>query len=91
MSFFGPTGLVEVRSDGLDDWEQPATLAHVGYTIVAVTLAERLRKAFDGHLAEHGCATGDPQDPSYAGGFIHCPEAARLWGLLPDGDRIVFG
>src|SRR5581483_8921846 len=38
---------------------EPDTLAHVGYSIVAATLAEPLRRALDVHLDEHGCGTGD--------------------------------
>lgn len=67
---------------------EPDTLAHVGYSIVAATLAEPLRRALDVHLDEHGCGTGDAHDPRYVGGFIHCPEASALWDLLPDCDRI---
>ena len=71
--------------------DAPQTLAHVGYEIAAMTLAEPLRKALDTHLDEHGCGTGDTTDPRYVGGFWYCPEAKRLWDLLPEGDRIVFG
>jgi hypothetical protein len=67
----------------------PDTLAAVAFTVVAVTLAEPLRRAFDKHLDEHGCGTGDPADPRYVSGFIHCPAARELWDLLPDGDRIM--
>jgi hypothetical protein len=75
------------RTEVFDD--DPQTLAHVGYSIVAMTLAEPLRKALDVHLDEHGCGTGDVADPRYVGGFWYCPEAKSLWDLLPDGDRIV--
>jgi len=67
----------------------PDTLAAAGYTVVAVTLAEPLRRALDRHLDEHGCGTGDHTDPRYVGGFLNCPAAKELWDLLPDGDRIV--
>jgi hypothetical protein len=87
--WFGGT-ITQVVSDG-ECCRQPATLAHVGFEVVAMTLAEPLRRALDLHLDEHGCGTGDPQDPRYVGGFIHCPEAAQLWDMLPAGDRIVIG
>ena len=79
---------VEVRSDG-ECCGQPATLAHVGFELVAMTLAEPLRQAFGRHLDEHGC--GDRDGPRYIGGFTRCEEAMRLWHLLPPGDRIVMG
>lgn len=65
--------------------------AHGAWEAVAVTLAEPLRKAFQGHLNTHLCGTGDHRSPHYVGGFIHCPTAAELWELLPEGDRVVFG
>jgi hypothetical protein len=46
-----------------------------------MTLAEPLRKAFREHLGEHGC-----EEPY---GFAYCPDAVRLWDMLPAGDRIV--
>jgi hypothetical protein len=61
--------------------DEPRTLASVGYGIVAMTLAEPLRKAFREHLGEHGC-----EEPY---GFAYCPDAVRLWDMLPAGDRIV--
>ena len=61
------------------------------FSVVAMTLAEPLRKALDAHLDEHGCGTGDSADPRYVGGFWYCPEAKRLWDMLPAGDRIVVG
>ena len=81
-----------------DNFGQPYTevvavtgysLASVCYTVTAVTLAEPLRKALDAHLDDHGCGTGDVHDPRYTGGFLHCPEASRLFALLPDGDRVL--
>jgi hypothetical protein len=69
----------------------PDTLACVGFTVVAVTLAEPLRRALDAHLDEHGCGTGDIADDRYVGGFFHCSEAKRLWDMLPAGDRICIG
>lgn len=54
---------------------------------LAVTLAAPLRKALEDHLDEHGCGAGS--GPTYIGGFIHCPEAKRLFELLPDGDRVL--
>lgn len=57
--------------------------AHGVWEALAITLAEPLRRAFDQHLAEHGCGTeGMPLD--------QCPEAVELWHLLPDGDTIAF-
>lgn len=59
----------------MTDW------AHGVWEALAITLAEPLRKAFDRHLAEHGCATeAMPLD--------RCPEGWALWELLPEGDCI---
>ena len=69
----------------------PDTLAQVAFSIVAMTLAEPLRRAFHAHLDEHGCGTGDTASPRYVGGFIHCSRARELWDMLPGGDRIVIG
>lgn len=51
-------------------------------TRVAVALAEPLRAAVDAHGP--GCPVCGP------GRLLvdECPEAARLWALLPDGDRV---
>lgn len=62
---------------------------HGVWEAVAMLLAQPLRDALDRHLNEHGCGTGDTTDPRYVGGFFHCPEAKRLWDLMPAGDRIV--
>jgi len=78
--------MVEVR---LPAGMPKQSLAGFGYEIVARLLAEPLRKALDEHLDEHNCGTGDTSSPDYVGGFIHCPEAKRLWDMLPAGDRIV--
>jgi hypothetical protein len=78
--------MVEVR---LPEGTPKPSLAEFGYEMVARLLAEPLRKALDGHLDEHNCGTGDTSSPDYVGGFTHCPEAKRLWDLLPDGDRIL--
>jgi hypothetical protein len=78
--------VTEVRSDGLCDChapEHPATLAHVGYSIVAATLAEPLRRALSTHIDEHGCAE--------RGGFWGCDEAMRLFRLLPASEQILIG
>jgi hypothetical protein len=64
-------------------------MARVCYTVVAATLAEPLRRALDAHLDEHGCGTGDTADPNYVSGFLNCPDAKKLWDMLPAGDRIV--
>ena len=72
-----------ITCDGECQCGEPATIAHTVMEVVAMTLAEPLRKALDDHLEEHREAH------ERMGGFIHCPEAKRLWGLLPDGDRIV--
>jgi hypothetical protein len=69
--------------------DEPQTLARACFTIVAATLAEPLRRALDAHLDEHGCGTGNTADPRYIGGFLHCPEAEKLWDMLPAGDRIM--
>jgi len=68
--------------------DEPQDLASVALTIVAATLAEPLRKAFDRHMDQHGC--GEPGNPEYAG-FLRCPEALALWKLLPEGDTIAYG
>lgn len=60
--------------------DDPQTLAQVGYSIVAMTLAEPLRKAVRAHLDEHGCS-----------GVLSCPEANRLFRLLPAADQILIG
>jgi hypothetical protein len=47
------------------------------------------RDAFERHLDQHQCGTGDYKSPHYIGGFIKCPEAMSLWKLLPDDDQII--
>lgn len=64
---------------GWRDRRIPATLAHVGFEIVAMTLAEPLRRAFFTHADEHQCQ----------GRYPRCPEYARLAALLPEGDEPV--
>ncbi len=71
--------VTEVRSDGKDDEGRPETIAHVGYTIVAITLAEPLRRAFEKHLETH----------EHPLGFGHCEEAMRLFRLLPESEQII--
>lgn len=61
--------------------DQPLTLAHVGFEVVAMTLAEPLRREFSRHLAAHGCAERT--------GFAYCDEAMTLFVLLPAGDRVI--
>jgi hypothetical protein len=46
-------------------------------------MAEPLRRVFREHLDQHGCAERL--------GFAYCPEASRLFGLLPAGDSIIIG
>jgi hypothetical protein len=70
-------------------WRTGTDFAHGVYEALAMTLAQPLRKALDQHLDEHGCGTGDTDSPQYIGGFFHCPEAKRLFELLPDDDRIL--
>lgn len=65
--------------------------AHGVWEALAVTLAEPLRKALDGHLDWHQCGTGDTRSPFYIGGFFNCPTARHLFELLPDGDRGLIG
>jgi len=64
-----------------------ATLAHVGFEIVAQALAAPLRRAWAEHNEQpHGDA--DPRLPYRA----HCAECQRLEALLPEGDRpIAYG
>lgn len=47
---------------------------------VAFLLMQPIRKALNDHFDGHDCGET---------GFFYCPEAKRLWDLLPDGDRIV--
>jgi hypothetical protein len=47
------------------------------------------RDAFERHLDQHQCGTGDHKSPHYIGGFRHCPEAMSLWELLSDDDQII--
>lgn len=72
-------------------WTEDPDLTHVVLEYVGALLAEPLRRAFDVHLDEHGCGIGDHRDPRYVGGFLNCPEAARLWDLLPLGDAVIQG
>jgi hypothetical protein len=75
---------IEIRADReCQNCGRETTLAHTGFEVVAKTLAEPLRQMFKRHLDEHGCAE------TY--GFAYCPEAMRLFNLLPDGDRVVVG
>lgn len=62
---------------------EPSTIAHVGFEVAAITMAEPLRRAFREHLDAHGCAERL--------GFAYCPEAVRLFELLPAGDTITIG
>jgi hypothetical protein len=43
------------------------------------------------HVEEHGCGTGDINDPRYVGGFLHCQIAKTLWDALPEDKQILFG
>ncbi len=73
---------VEVFADrDCQNCDRPVTLAHASYEVVAMTLAEPLRRAFWKHVDEHGEACVNPM----WGGWL-CPEAARLRALLPAGD-----
>jgi hypothetical protein len=84
---FGVRGLIEVYWAPLDEEvygpDPTPTVASTGYEIVAQLLAAPLRRAFDEHLRDHGCAE--------RGGFGYCDEAMRLFGLLPAGDSVIFG
>jgi hypothetical protein len=68
-----------------------ADWAHGTWEALASTLAEPLRKAFDGHLERRQCGTGNTSSPFYIGGFGNCPWAVFLFDLLPEGDRICVG
>lgn len=92
---FGPMrGEHEVYWEPLDEAvygpDPKPTIAKVGYTIVAQTLAAPLRQALERHLDEHGCGEGNPEHPNYRGGFLYCEEAKRIWDLLPPGDTILY-
>jgi hypothetical protein len=84
---FGAHELVEVYWRQLPEErygpDPRPTIASCGFEVVAALLAEPLRQAFKRHLDEHGCAE--------IRGFAYCPEAMRLFDLLPDGDRVVIG
>lgn len=79
-------GMVE---RGQDTTLFDALFTPVGREAAAQVMAEPLRRALDRHLDEHRCGEGDFESPDYIGGFLNCPEAAELWELLPDGDRIM--
>jgi hypothetical protein len=78
-----------VRGVGINPWtwqeplprvtHRPGDFAHGVWTAVAATLAAPLRRAFDEHLDEHGCAQ--------RGGFGYCEEAMHLYRLQPQGDQ----
>jgi hypothetical protein len=53
------------------------------------TTDQETRDAFDRHLDQHHCGTGDYKSPHYIGGFRHCPEAMSLWELLSEDDQII--
>ena len=62
---------------------EPDSLASVGYSIVAATLAEPLRRAFIEHL--------DACDCERRGGFGYCPAAMQLFRMLPESEQIILG
>jgi hypothetical protein len=66
-------------------------LTHHVLEYVAAVISEPLRRAFQDHLDVHGCGTGDHNDPRYIGGFGHCPEAMRLFGLQPEAEQVLVG
>ena len=73
-----------------DDWrsgrnvdQPPATLAHIGFEIVAQLLAAPIRKAYAEHLA---AADGTEQ---HRLGTVHCADCQRFWAMLPEGDQPV--
>jgi len=76
--------LLDITSDGRCDLHEdppPATLAHVGFEVVAQMLAAPLRRAFWDHLESHHCFR-----------YFRCPEYDRLAALLPEGDLpVVYG
>lgn len=83
-------------------WVKPGDFAYGVWQALAVTLAEPLRRTFSLHLEWHGCSClkrpdcKHPEEHEATGGheiqgFGHCPEAMALFGLLPEGDRVVVG
>jgi hypothetical protein len=66
-------------------------LTHNVFEYVAAVISEPLRKAFHDHLDAHGCGIGDYEDGRYIGGFSHCPEAVRLFGLQPEAEQVIIG
>jgi hypothetical protein len=65
----------------------PATLAHVGFEIVAQVLAAPLRRAWREHFyLPHA---GDVLAAGYFPQRGDCPECRRLEAMLPEGDRPV--
>jgi hypothetical protein len=87
IDHLGARGLVEVYWEPLDERvygpDPKPTVADCGYTVVAKLLAEPLRRAFEKHLDQHGCAERH--------GFAYCEEAMQLFGLLPPGDTVILG
>jgi hypothetical protein len=74
--------------DPLPDPDTSATTRRLWATAGRIIEALR-RDAFERHLDQHQCGTGDHKSPHYIGGFMKCPEAVSLWRLLPDDDQII--
>jgi hypothetical protein len=64
-----------------ETWPMPGLRLQEIVRAAEQSLAEPLRKALDDHLDQCGCAE--------RAGFLHCPEARRLFLLLPKGDRLL--
>jgi hypothetical protein len=93
--WFGTTTSAVITSDGKCDgphwdWDKEklefadppaATLAHVGFEIVAQVLAAPLRRAYYQHRDEA------EEEHKRVGGTAHCGECDRLLAMLPEGDR----
>lgn len=65
-------------SGGPVDYPRPSDLLHDSMSVLAKLLAQPLREAFRQHLEEH----------DHPAGFGACPEAMRLFKLLPAGDQM---
>jgi hypothetical protein len=76
-----PPKIVITADSECPNCHRPSNVAHVGFEVAAITMAEPLRRAFDQHLDAHGCAERL--------GFAYCDEAMRLFRLLPIGERAI--
>jgi hypothetical protein len=76
----------DTSKGGRNTDEPAATLAHVGFEIIAQVLAAPLRRAFEDHWNRPHLDAATPEFRAYR---AHCPECIRLTAMLPEGDRPV--